>query len=91
LSNPQAKDQPLSAVLDCLFNTFAATLHIGGRSSVCNLRTRHVLVTGTHLLQRMNNRMPKIILNYIPNEWRQLGRPLKGLLDEVKRGEGHDE
>ena len=30
---------PLSAVRDCLFNIFAATLHIGGRSSVRNLRT----------------------------------------------------
>ena len=32
---------PLSAVCDCLFNIFTATLHIGGRSSICNLRTRH--------------------------------------------------
>ena len=43
------EDRPLSAVRDCLFNTFAATLHIGGRSSILNLRTRHALVTGTHL------------------------------------------
>jgi hypothetical protein len=38
----------LSAVHDCLFNLFAATLHIGGRSSIRNLRTRHAVVTGTH-------------------------------------------
>ena len=40
---------PLSALRDCLFNIFAATLHIGGRSSIRNLRTRHAVVTGTRL------------------------------------------
>ena len=43
------EDHPSSAVSDCLFNIFAATLHIGGRSSIRNLRTRHAVVTGTHL------------------------------------------
>ena len=42
------EDYPLSAVVDCVFNLFAATLHIGGRSSIRNLRTRHAVVTGTH-------------------------------------------
>jgi len=37
---PKLEDHPLSAVRDCLFNIFAATLHIGGRSSIRNLRTR---------------------------------------------------
>ena len=46
------EDHPLSAVRDCLFNIFAATLHIGGRSSIHNLRTRHAVVTGTHLPRR---------------------------------------
>jgi len=46
---PKLEDHPSSAVCDCLFNTFAATLHIGGRSSVLKLRTRHAVVTGTHL------------------------------------------
>ena len=45
---PKLDDHPLSAVHDCLFNLFAATLHIGGRSSICKLRTRHAVVTGTH-------------------------------------------
>ena len=45
---PKLEDHPLSAVRHCLFNLFAATLHIGGRSSICNLRTRHAVVTGTH-------------------------------------------
>ena len=37
---------PLSAVRDCLFNILAA---IGGRSSIRNLRTRHAVLTGTHI------------------------------------------
>ena len=44
------EDHPLSAVRDCLFNLFAATLLIGGRSSTRNLRTRHAVVTGTHYM-----------------------------------------
>jgi len=46
------EDHPLSAVRECLFNIFAATLHIGDRSSILNLRTRSALVTGTPLSQR---------------------------------------
>jgi hypothetical protein len=34
------EDHPLSAVRDCLFNIFAATLHIGGRSFIDELITR---------------------------------------------------
>ena len=45
---PKLEDHPLSAVNDCLFNLFAATLNIGGRSSIRNLRTRHAVVTWTH-------------------------------------------
>jgi hypothetical protein len=45
---PKLEDHPLSAVRDCLFNIFAATLHFGGRFSIRNLRTRHSVVTGTH-------------------------------------------
>jgi hypothetical protein len=37
---PKLEDHPLSAV--------AATLHIGGRSSIRNLTSRHAVVTGTH-------------------------------------------
>jgi len=43
------EDHPLSALRYCLFNLFAATPHIGGRSSIRNLRTRYAVVTGTHL------------------------------------------
>jgi hypothetical protein len=42
------EDHYLSAVRDCLFNIFAAALHIGV-SSIRNQRTRHAVVTGTHL------------------------------------------
>jgi hypothetical protein len=50
-SRPTLKleDHPLLAVRDCLFNIFGATLLIGGRSSIRNLRTRHAVVTGTEL------------------------------------------
>ena len=46
--SPKLEDHTWSAVLHCLFNIFAATLLIGGRSSTRNLRTRHAVVTGTH-------------------------------------------
>jgi len=42
---PKLEDNPFSAVRYCLFNVFAATLHIGGRSSKRNLRTHHAVVT----------------------------------------------
>jgi hypothetical protein len=47
--NPKLEDHPLSAVRDCLFNIFEATLHIGGLSSIRNTRTRHAVVTRTYL------------------------------------------
>ena len=53
--SPKLEYHPLSAVRECLFNTFAATLHTGGRSSIRNLRTPHAVVTGTHLPRRKNN------------------------------------
>jgi hypothetical protein len=46
---PKLEDHPLSAVRDCLFDIFAATLHTAGRSSIRNLRTRRAVVTGTDL------------------------------------------
>jgi hypothetical protein len=49
---PKLEDHPLSAVRDCLLNIFAAAVQSAGRSSIRNLRTRHDLVTGTHLLLR---------------------------------------
>jgi hypothetical protein len=46
---PELEYYPLSAVHDCLFNIFAATLRIGGHSIICNLRMCHAVVIGTHL------------------------------------------
>jgi hypothetical protein len=40
---------PLSTVRDCLFSILAATVHIGGRFSIWNLRTSHAVVSGTQL------------------------------------------
>jgi hypothetical protein len=47
--NPKLEYYPLAAVHDCLFNIFAATLHIGGCSSIHNLRMCHAMVTGNRL------------------------------------------
>jgi hypothetical protein len=46
--SPKLEDHTLSAVRDFLFNIFAATLHIGERSSIRKLRMLHAVVTGTH-------------------------------------------
>jgi len=46
---PKLEDHPLQIFRDCLFNIFAAILHIGDRSSIRNLRTRHAVVRGIHL------------------------------------------
>jgi uncharacterized protein YceK len=43
------EDHLFLAVCDCLFTIFAASIHIGGCSSICNLRTCHAVVTGTYL------------------------------------------
>ena len=61
---PKLEDHPLSAVRDCLFNIFAATLHIAGRSSTRNLRTRHAVVTGTELSQTGLITLDNIALNF---------------------------
>ena len=52
---PKLEDHPSLAVRDCLFNIFTAPLHIGGRSSIRNLRTRRAVVTGTHLSRERYN------------------------------------
>jgi len=46
---PKLEDYAFSDVRDCLFDIFAATLHIGGCSYIRNLRTLHAVVTWTHL------------------------------------------
>ena len=48
-STSRLENRHLSAVCDCLLNIFATSLYIGDRSSIRNLRTRHAVVTGTHL------------------------------------------
>ena len=68
LPTPKLEDHPLSAVHGCLFNLFAATLHIGGRSSIRNLRTRHAVVTGTHYTVKNTTHINIILLN-IPDRY----------------------
>jgi hypothetical protein len=43
---PKLKDLPFLAVCDCLFNILAATLYVGGRSSIHNPRTGHAMLKG---------------------------------------------
>jgi hypothetical protein len=50
---PKLEDNPLSAVRNCLSSIFVDNLHIGGRSSIRYLRTRHAVVTRTHLSRMM--------------------------------------
>jgi len=49
------EEHALSAVRHCLFNILAVTLHIGDRSSIRNLRTRHAAATRTHSQVHINN------------------------------------
>ena len=51
-TTPKLEDHLLSAVRDCLFDIFAATLHFGGRSSIRIPKTRHTVVTGTDLSRK---------------------------------------
>jgi hypothetical protein len=63
---PKLEDHLVSAARDCLFNIFPATLLIGGRFSILNPRTRHAVVTGTHLSHGVDGR---IILGWIFGKW----------------------
>jgi len=69
--NSMLEDNPLSAVSDCLNNIFAATLHIGGRTTIPNKRTRYSSVTGTHLsrtfMSTHNNSEPllEVFVSYL--------------------------
>ena len=57
---PKLEDHPLLAVCDCLFDIFAATLQIGGCSSIRNLMMRHAMVIGTHLSWIPHHIKPKM-------------------------------
>jgi len=47
-------DHTFSAVRECTFYIFAATLHTGGLYSIRNLRMRQTVATGTRLSQNIN-------------------------------------
>jgi len=55
------KDHPVSAFRDCVLNIFAATLHVGGRSSTANLRTRHLWASSITGLKLAINSTPKTL------------------------------
>jgi hypothetical protein len=62
---PKLEDHSLSAVRYCLFNIFTATLHIACRSSIRNLKTRHAVLTGTHLSRGLMNMIYKIYFSFL--------------------------
>jgi len=47
-STPKLENHTLSVVHDCLLNIFTTPLHIGGLSSILNLRTCCAMVTEIH-------------------------------------------
>ena len=65
--NPMLEDHPLSAFRDCSFNIFAATFHIGGRTSIRNLRTRHAAMTfhGRSCLHIISEPLLEILVSYL--------------------------
>ena len=69
--NPQLDYHPLYTALDCLFNIFTATLHIGSCSSICNLRKCHAVVTGNDLSWNISKiiilKSLKSVLSYFQN------------------------
>jgi hypothetical protein len=60
-------DHPLSAICDCLFDVFAATLHIGARSSSRNLRTRQAGLKVNHLSRSVYKQLDQKFLKHITN------------------------
>jgi hypothetical protein len=66
--NPKLEDHPLLAVCDCLLYILAATLHIGGCSSVCNVRMRHAAETGTLFIMDGSTKL-KLILQSSKMDW----------------------
>ena len=71
---PKQEDQLLSAVRDCLFNIFAATLRIGGRSSIRNRRPRNAVVTAPHTGN--NNRLINLVINTVKTRCRCKSRSI---------------
>jgi hypothetical protein len=63
---PKLENHPLSAVRDCLLNIFAVTLHIEGRYSIRNLRTRHAVVTGTYLSLTLRS---TVVIMFVRRRW----------------------
>jgi hypothetical protein len=72
---PKTKHHPLSAVCDCLFNIFAATLHI---SYIRNPRMLHAVVTGTHITYMLMLTEWGSFLN-LPREMQRIGCLFEGL------------
>ena len=71
---PKLEDHPSSVVRGCLFNLFTATLHIGGRFCIRKLRTRHAVVTGTHIHGEDNIKMDLQEVGRDRGDWMELAQ-----------------
>lgn len=81
---PKLEDHPLLAVRDCLFKT--AAIHIGGCSSISNMRTRHSVVTEAHLLWkhltiRTHQKCQTQLAQNVQNTCRYLATSTKGITE----------
>jgi len=62
LPTPKLEDLLLVVVHGCLFNIFAATLQIGDRSSIRNLKTCHAIVGLVYHGQIRCSKIKRIVL-----------------------------
>jgi len=82
---PKLKDHGLSAARDWLLNIFFCTLHIGGRSSIRKLRTRHAVVhLSTPLAYMVERKGVYRALVGKPVGKKLLGRPRRRWEDNIK-------
>ena len=82
---PKLENHALSAVRDWLLNIFAYTLHIGGRSSIRKLRTRHAVVYLSSSLAYMGERRGVYrVLVGKPEGKELLGKPRRRWEDNIK-------
>jgi hypothetical protein len=58
---PKLEDHTLSVIRDRLLNIIAATLHIGGRSSIRTLRVCHAVMRVTHFVMELAKKGQKIV------------------------------
>ena len=68
---PKLEEKFLSAVRNHIFIIFEPTIHIGVHSSLPNPRTRHAVVTGTHLTRKVSSILEEMTEYNQPVWWRK--------------------